>query len=100
MEHPFPPFSRYARIDIATWPDSRGREIPYLRRRFLPPVGSPAVLAEHRVEVQDRLDNVTARYLGDPEQFWRLADANGAMRPDELMAELHRVLIIPLPEGS
>ena len=32
----------------------------------------------------DRLDNVTAKYLGDPEQFWRLCDANGAMRPEEL----------------
>ena len=32
----------------------------------------------------DRLDNIAARYLGDPEQFWRICDANGAMRPDEL----------------
>jgi hypothetical protein len=100
MEHPFPPSSRYARTEIATWPDPQGREIPYLRRRFLPPVGAAAVLAEHRVQVHDRLDNVTARYLGDPEQFWRLADANGAMQPDDLTAELHRVLIIPLPEGG
>ena len=32
----------------------------------------------------DRLDNITAKYLGDPEQFWRMCDANGAMRPEEL----------------
>ena len=32
----------------------------------------------------DRLDNVSAQYLGDPEQFWRLCDANNAMEPEEL----------------
>ena len=100
MEHPFPRSSRYATTETATWPDPQGRDIPYLRRRFLPPLGAAAVLAEHRVEVQDRLDIITARYLGNPDQFWRLADANGAMHPDELTAELHRVLVIPLPEGG
>ena len=40
----------------------------------------------------------TARYLGDPEQFWRLCDANAALRPDELM-EVGRWLRITLPEG-
>jgi hypothetical protein len=100
MEHAFPLASRYAQTAIATYRDPAGREIPYLRRRFLPPSGAAAVLAEHRVKVHDRLDNVTARYLGDPEQFWRLCDANGAMHPDELTAELNRVLVIPLPEGA
>ena len=28
-----------------------------------------------------------AQYLGDPEQFWRICDANGAMRPEELTEE-------------
>ena len=47
----------------------------------------------------DRLDNLAARYLGDPEQFWRLCDANGAMRPDELTQTSARRLRITLPEG-
>ena len=38
-------------------------------------------------------------YLGDPEQFWRLCDANGAMRPDELTETVGRRLRITLPEG-
>jgi hypothetical protein len=100
MDQPFPPSSRYAATEIATWIDPQGREIRYLRRRFLPPVGAASVYAEHRVLAHDRLDNVTWRYLRDPEQFWRLCDANGAMYPDELTAELHRVLVIPLPEGG
>ena len=32
----------------------------------------------------DRLDLITARTLGDPEQFWRVCDANDALDPAEL----------------
>jgi nucleoid-associated protein YgaU len=56
------------------------------------------VLAEHMVTEGERLDQITARYLGDPEQFWRVADANNAMRPDDLTAEVGRTLRIPLPQ--
>ena len=38
-------------------------------------------------------------YLGDPEQFWRVCDANRAMRPDELTETIGRRLRITLPEG-
>jgi hypothetical protein len=100
MEQPFPPSSRYATTEIATWRDPDGRDVPYLRRRVLPPAVAAAVLTEHRVQVHDRLDNITARYLRDPEQFWQVCDANNAMHPDELTAELHRILVIPLPEGG
>ena len=44
----------------------------------------------------DRLDNITANYLGDPEQFWLLCDANNAMHPDELTAQIGQKLRIPL----
>jgi len=42
----------------------------------------------------DRLDLLAARYFGDPLQYWRIADANPAPSPDELL-EPGRVLIIP-----
>jgi len=45
------------------------------------------------------LDNLAAKYLGDPEQFWRLCDANGAMRPDELVEVIGAVIKITLPQG-
>jgi len=48
---------------------------------------------------KDRLDNIAAHYLGDPEQFWRLADANNAMRPEELTEEVGRRLRVTHPEG-
>jgi hypothetical protein len=47
----------------------------------------------------ERLDIIAATYLGDPEQFWRICDANNAMRPDELTETPGRQLRITLPEG-
>jgi hypothetical protein len=47
----------------------------------------------------ERLDNITARYLDDPQQFWRICDANRAMRPGDLTAGIGRRLRITLPEG-
>jgi hypothetical protein len=95
----FPPTSRYHGIDTATLETSDGRTIVYLRRRFVPPPERFALLQEHTVVQGDRLDNLTAQYLGDPEQFWRLCDANAAMRPEELTETIGRRLRITLPEG-
>lgn len=94
----FPPTSRYYDIETATFVAADGREFIYLRRRFLPDARTMTVLTEHAVTEGDRLDNITAHYLGDPEQFWRLCDANDAMRPEELTAEVGRRLSISLPQ--
>ena len=96
----FPMTSRYHGIETAEFTASDGKRYPHLRRRFLPEPGGASVLAEHVVTQDERLDNVTALYLGDPEQFWRLCDANGAMRPDGLTAEIGRRLRIPMPGGG
>ncbi len=95
----FPETSRYFNILVAELTEANGRKIVYLRRRFLPPSGEPLVLAEHSVAQGERLDNITARYLGDPEQFWQLSDANNAMHPEELTETIGRRLHIPLPQG-
>lgn len=87
--------SRYHDIETAQLVTSEGREIVYVRRRFLP-IANAIVLATHSVTEGERLDNITARYLGDPEQFWRLCDANNAMHPQELTAKVTRQLVIPL----
>ncbi len=47
----------------------------------------------------ERLDNIAAKFLGDPELFWRIADANGAMRPEDLVRTVGRKLRITLPQG-
>lgn len=89
--------SRYARIPTATSIGADGRQIVYVRRRFVPPVNGAATLAEHLVKQGDRLDNVTARYLLEPQLFWQVCDANYVLRPDDLLAEIGRRIRIPLP---
>ena len=99
MLNNFPPNSRYFGIETITWQTPEGLTIVYLKRRFVPSPERFALLQEHVVLKGERLDNITARYLGDPEQFWRVADANGAMRPEELTERPGRRLRITLPEG-
>jgi hypothetical protein len=91
--------SRYFNFETATLVLPDGRHIAYLRRRFVPPPERFALLQEHVVSDGERPDTVAARFFGDPEAFWRLADANRAMQPDELTATLGRRLRITLPDG-
>jgi hypothetical protein len=98
----FPVTSRYSGIDTAKLETPTGKTIVYLRRRFVPSPERFALLQEHTVTEGDRLDNITAHYLGDPEQFWRVADANNAMNPTDLVQQpenINRKLRITLPEG-
>lgn len=91
--------SRYYAIEQVELETPDGKEIKYLRRRFVPPAERFQLLQEHSVSEGERLDNITAQYLGDAEQFWRLCDANNAVRPDELTETIGRRLRITLPEG-
>jgi hypothetical protein len=95
----FPPNSRYHGIAIATLTSVDGPPLAYLRRRIVPPPERLALLQEHTVVRGDRLDNISAQYFGDPELFWRIADANRAVRPEELTETPGRRLRITLPEG-
>lgn len=96
-----PDTSRYSTVGTAKLETPEGKTIIFLGRRFVPQPEKFALLQEHTVIQGDRLDNVTAQHLGDPEQFWRLCDANRALRPDELMEteNIGRRLRITLPEG-
>ena len=81
---PLPP-SRYAGLPIAELVTADDRRIAYLPRRFLPPLDLAAPAAEHQIRDGERLDVVAAQYLGDPELFWKLADANQALNPFDLI---------------
>jgi hypothetical protein len=91
--------SRYYGIDTVTIETSDGTKITFVRRRFVPPPERFDLLVEHVVTEGERVDNITAHYLGDPEQFWRVCDANGAIRPEELVETIGRRIRITLPEG-
>jgi hypothetical protein len=76
-----------------------GRTIVYIARRFMPQPEAFTPLQQYTVIQGDRLDNIAARFMGDPTLFWRLCDANGAMRPAELTETVGRKLLITLPVG-
>jgi hypothetical protein len=95
----FPITSRYYGIEVAKFTTADGDEIAYLRRRFIPLPDRYVTLQEHVVTQDERPDNVTFRFFGDAEQFWRLADPNTVLRPEELTETAGRRLRITLAEG-
>jgi hypothetical protein len=95
----YPPGSRYYGIATAEITLADGRVVRYLRRRFLPDPATLVTIAEHRVGDGDRTDNLAAKYLGDPLQSWRMADANLTLRLEALVEEIGRRLRFTLPEG-
>ncbi|HYK20061.1 MAG TPA: hypothetical protein VEV42_04960 [Pyrinomonadaceae bacterium] len=97
--NPYPITSRYYGVEMAEVTLATGKTVVYLRRRFLPSPDRFQLLQLHTVTEGERLDNITAKYLGDPEQFWRVCDANNAMRPEELTETIGRQIRITLPEG-
>ncbi len=94
----FQPDSRYAGIANAILLTPEGREITYTRRRFLPRSASLPLLTEVSVIDGDRLDLIAARTLGQANQGWRIADANDAIHPLDLL-EAGRSLRVPVPQA-
>jgi hypothetical protein len=94
--------SRYYAIETATLtvtdPDGLPRQIAYKRRRFVPPVAAATRVLEHRFAEGERLDRITARYLGDPTQYWQICDANLVLRPEELESEIGLAIHVALPQ--
>jgi hypothetical protein len=80
----FPPNSRYNGVATAEMAGPDGEKIVYLRRRFVPAPSTLVPVGEVQVQGGDRLDRLAATNLGDPIQYWRIADGNGAQVPSEL----------------
>lgn len=94
----FEPTSRYYHLKDARYTLPNGTHVLYKRRRFLPQGESMPQLFSVPVLAGDRLDLIAARTLGDPSQFWRIADANDAMNPFDLVARPGISLRIPNPQ--
>jgi hypothetical protein len=94
----FDPQSRYYNLEQVTLDvvaaDGSARQIKFARRRFIQVSRNITTLVEHSITEDDRLDNITAKYVGDPTQFWRLCDTNDAMRPTDLTDVIGRVIQI------
>lgn len=100
----FPPTSRYGGVGItarASTPAPGEPSVPqaYLRRRLVPRPERYALLHEYSCVEGDRRDLVAAAELGDPDLWWRLADANGVIDPAHMTQPAGRVLRVTLAEG-
>lgn len=92
--------SRYYSKETGKYVTRDGHEITYVRRRFLPQGEDRPLMVEVTVNEsdRDRLDLITYRTIGNPEQFWRVADANNAMNPFDLTEEPGKVLRVAVPQ--
>ena len=96
----FPPTSRYAGVGVAAFDPGDGSEpVPYLRRRFCPGSERLALIARVRLVDGDRRDLLAASHVGDPELWWRLADANDTIDPRTLARPPGGYVRVAWPEG-
>jgi len=91
--------SRYYGLAVESLVLPNGTTIVYVTRRFVPAPECFQTLQYHTVAQGERLDNIAATYLGDPDLFWRICDANRAMRPQDLTDTPGQKLRITLPAG-
>jgi hypothetical protein len=87
--------SRYETVpeDVLTTPTGTVR---YKLIRFIPP--TPATLV-HVVTQDERLDQLAFLAYREPDRFWRICDANLAVWPPDLVAEVGRTLLVPPARG-
>jgi hypothetical protein len=97
----FPTDSRYYASKTLSYTAPNGQTVTYLARRFVPQPGAAnfSIVARHNVRQGDRLDLLAAKYLGNPLMFWLVCDANGAIRPNQLVETPGTVLNITMPQG-
>ncbi len=90
--------SRYYTLETAGHTTPDGKVIKYKRRRFLPRGEAMPLLVEITITEGERLDLITARTLGDSEQYWRVCDANNSMNPVELTEQIGYAVRVPVPQ--
>ncbi len=70
--------SRYFQLDNLTYVNEDGYEVKYKSRRILPQSSAIPSLVQVQVERGQRLDQISASTLGNPEFYWKLGDGNNA----------------------
>lgn len=94
----FPPESRYHGVPLRVVTGADGVPTSYLARRFPPSPDGFHIQRFRRVGQGERLDQIAASEIGDPEAFWMLCDAAGAIWAEELEVTGSDVPIA-LPQG-
>lgn len=95
----FPANSRYHNAEVKKLKLASGDEVAYIARREIPDSESLSTIGELDVLAGDRPDLMGFRAIGDSEQWWKIADANAVLNPDELTENVGGTVRITLPEG-
>jgi hypothetical protein len=88
--------SRYYGAPVETFTTASGQDVVYIQRRIIPQPTLYSTTQDYVVVEGDRLDNIAAKFLGDPLLYWMICDANGATDPDELTSQVGRTIQIPI----
>jgi hypothetical protein len=97
---PFAPDSRYRGIAQGLFVRDAGDPgVRYVLRRFIPQRRDITIVAEHIVHGGERPDMLAALTLADAELYWRVADANAVIDPNELTDTIGARVNVPTPPG-
>jgi hypothetical protein len=77
----FDPNSRYLKVPTYTVTDHRGRTVTVVQ---VPPDPGEGLLGIHVLRQGERLDHLAYKYLNDPAGYWRIAERNEVMLPEQL----------------
>ena len=84
--------SRYEDVGVYAVTTPTGQQVTALRIRFIPL--TPAGYL-HTFTAGERLDLLGYRFYRNPEKFWRIADANVEIDPDDLLVPGRQIRIPP-----
>lgn len=97
MNDSVPPNSRYRNVELRAHTEPDGTVETFQGRRIIPALERYRPLDHYRVTGHERIDTLAERAFGDPEQYWRICDANGDAEPMDATTVEGRLLILPLP---
>ena len=83
--------SRYHNQALVQTSDSRGRPVPALSLRRLPPVPGEELVVNN----SHQLDVMANRNYRDGTRYWHIADANTELYANHLVARAGRVIKVP-----
>lgn len=84
--------SRYEKVENYKFRRRDGSEVLIKKKRRIP---EPRGKLIHIVLEGDRTDLLAYRYYEDPLKFWKLADGNSEMNPEDLLERPGEKIIIP-----
>lgn len=84
--------SRYEKVKDYKFRRIDGTEVLLKKKRKIPEPQSRVI---HTVQEGERTDLLARRYYRDPLKFWKLADGNSEMKPEDLLKTPGAKILVP-----